>query len=113
MLAEFDSPGFFDPLLYELSFSAQALRQGLSTGIERIRAINALAPFADTRKRWAERGIDIGIGSAARVATLVHAALRDGSVDAGRRSIARCWTALLEMELTDDVTATALGFERP
>ena len=99
MLAELRAPAFFDPLLYELSFLAQALYVGGSLDSEAVRAVHGMPPFADLRRRWLQRGIDIGICSPARLATLVHATLRDASIDQARTVIARSWMKLLEIEV--------------
>jgi len=99
MLAELEAPAFFDPLFYELSFLAQELYTGGSVDSEAVRAVHEMPPFSDLRHRWMERGIDIGIRSPARLATLVHATLRDARIDQARAAIARCWMKLLEIEV--------------
>jgi len=97
-LAEFKAPGFFDPLIYELSFSTHSLYRGASLDVESLRQAHALPPFERVRRKWSERGVEIGLGSLARLATLVHVTLRDFHAESGRDRVTRCWAKLLQIE---------------
>jgi len=99
MLAESCAPSFVDVVTYELSFSTQAVHSGRRPTADEIRAVHDLEPFAAARAGWRQRGVDIGLGSLARFATMAHAALRDGDPAAGRGRIGSTWARLLEFEL--------------
>jgi hypothetical protein len=99
MLAEPRAPLVCDPVTYELSFSVQALRWGRQVDAAEIRAVHDLPAFEWCRRAWRERGMDLGLGGWARVATLVHAALRDGDPTSGRTAIGASWLRLLELEI--------------
>jgi Ser/Thr protein kinase RdoA (MazF antagonist) len=99
-LFEAVAPQFLDPLTYELSFGLHAVQHGPPPSGAELRAVHALPAFAAARERAAERGMDWGLASAARLAVLVWSALRDGESASERAAIGRSWVTLLAAEVT-------------
>jgi hypothetical protein len=97
--AEKCAPRFCDPLTYELSFHAACLHAGRSLVRDEVEAVHELPAFAAERRHWGELGTDLGLAGAPRLATLLHAALRDGAPESSRGPIGVTWARLLEWHL--------------
>jgi hypothetical protein len=97
-LAEQAAPFFFDALTYELSFAIHRAYAGTPLDAREHAAVHELAPFAAWRARWRDTGVDLGLGSDARLCTALHTARRDARAGEERVRAARAWVRVLELE---------------
>jgi hypothetical protein len=98
-LAEPQAPVFFDPLTYELSFALHRAHARIALDVGEHRQTAALPPFAAIRQHFAAAGLDLEVGSDARLATILKSLHRDAAWGAERQRSAEAWLRVLELEL--------------
>jgi hypothetical protein len=96
-------PPFFDVLTYELSFFVQRARQGETPSLAALAEVHDLPPFAALRRRLNPLGLAVGLGSPARLATLLW--LRKSAVDCQRPRMADAFLRLLAAETNAVIAA--------
>ncbi len=98
------APIFVDPLTYELSFALHALFDGREPSAEERAAAHALAPIADCRRALQEAGVDVSLGSHARLAVLLAGTLAHGPAWRTRHAASLRYERLLRLEWGMDRT---------
>jgi hypothetical protein len=92
------APVFVDPLTYELSFSLHALHQGRLPGADERDGAHALEPIASCRRDLHRAGVDLSLGSDARLALLVAGSAAIGPAWLVRSDPASRFDTLLRIE---------------
>jgi len=92
-------PIFVDALGYLAAFAVHDLYADRELDAARLAAIEAMAPFAALRARFAARGVDARRGEVAWQATLLASALGDRGPWAAREKVARAYARLLRAEV--------------
>jgi aminoglycoside phosphotransferase (APT) family kinase protein len=98
-LAEPMAPLFFDALTYEMSFALHTAFSGHALAAGEYARVHDLDAFVALREHWKKNGMQVELGSDARLATALHAAWRDGTPGAERAQSAGAWVRVLESEI--------------